>query len=122
MDIIVVGGGIAGLSLAIVLKRHGISCRVYESVPAMKEVGVGITLLPHATREFAALGLLEKLEAVAIENETSKFFNRWGQLIYQETRGRFAGYDYPELGLLRGRLHGVLYRAAQDEIGAATPS
>ena len=119
MDIIIVGGGIAGLSLAIGLKRYGITCRVYESVPEMKEVGVGITLLPHATREFAALGLLDKLEAVAIENEISKFFNRWGQLIYQEARGRLAGYDYPELGLLRGRLHAVLYRAAQEELGAA---
>ena len=119
MDIIVVGGGIAGLSLAIGLKRHGISCRVYESAPEIKELGVGITLLPHATREFAALGLLEKLQAVAIENQVSKFFNRWGQLIYQEPRGRFAGYDCPELGLHRARLHGVLYRTAQEELGAA---
>ena len=119
MEIVVVGGGIAGLSLAIGLNRRGISCRVYESAPEVKEIGVGITLLPHATREFASLGLLEKLEAVAIENEVSKFFNRWGQLIYQEPRGRFAGYDYPELGLHRGKLHGVLYRSAQEQLGPA---
>ena len=57
MHIAIAGGGIAGLCLALNLHEKGISCRVYERVPDVKELGVGITLLPHAMREFAALGI-----------------------------------------------------------------
>ena len=61
----------------------------------MKELGVGITLLPHAMREFAALGLGDELLRAGIENAESCFFNRFGQLIYKEPRGKLAGYQYP---------------------------
>jgi 2-polyprenyl-6-methoxyphenol hydroxylase-like FAD-dependent oxidoreductase len=116
-DVIIVGGGICGLSLALNLHERGISCRVYERAPEVKELGVGITLLPHAMREFAALGLGEKLIAAGIENVESCFFNRFGQLIYKEPRGRFAGYPYPEIGIHRGRLHLILYEAALSRLG-----
>jgi len=117
MNIVIVGGGIAGLSLAIGLHQRGIRASVYESAPEVKELGVGITLLPHATREFAALGVLDRLREVAIENEVSVFFNRWGQFIYQEPRGKYAGYATPELGIHRGKLHRILYEAALERLG-----
>lgn len=113
----IIGGGIGGLTLAMNLKARGIDCTVFERTPEVKELGVGITLLPHATREFSRLGLLDELQAVAIENRESCFFNRFGQLIYKEPRGKFAGYDYPELGIHRGKLHLILYRAALDRLG-----
>ena len=59
INIAIVGGGIAGLALALGLKRKGLSCEIYESVPEIKELGVGITLLPHGMRELAALGVLD---------------------------------------------------------------
>jgi len=116
--IIVIGGGIAGLSFALALKQRGLACRVYESAPEVRELGVGITLLPHAMREFIALGLEERLRAVAIENAESVFFNRHGQFIYREPRGRHAGYPYPELGIHRGKLHRILYEVARERLGA----
>eukprot|EP01037_Dinobryon_pediforme_P034383 gene34383-40270_t len=103
MDIAIVGGGIAGLTLALNLHRHGISCRVYERAPEVKELGVGITVLPHAMREFAALGLQDEIVASGIVNTESAFFNRFGQLIYKEPRGLAGGYKYPEVGIHRGR-------------------
>src|SRR5437870_1509250 len=57
MNIIIIGGGIAGLSFALALKQRGLDSRVYETVPELKPLGVGISLLPHAMREFSALGL-----------------------------------------------------------------
>ena len=108
--IAIVGGGVVGLSLALALHQKGIACQVYESVPQVKELGVGITLLPHAMRELASLGLQSALEAVGIENEESVFFNRYGQYIYREPRGRHAGYAQPEIGLHRGKLHRILRR------------
>jgi 5-methylphenazine-1-carboxylate 1-monooxygenase len=84
----------------------------------LRELGVGITLLPHAMRELAALGLQPQLEAQGIENLESVFFNRWGQFIYREPRGRHAGYGVPELGMHRGKLHTTMARAATERLGA----
>jgi len=118
MTIAIVGGGICGLSLALNLHARGIACRVYEAAPELKELGVGITLLPHGMREFTALGLGEQLLSIGIENAESCFFNRFGQLIYKEPRGKAAGYQYPEVGIHRGRLHLALYRAVLERLGA----
>ncbi|MBC8024200.1 MAG: flavin-dependent oxidoreductase [Burkholderiales bacterium] len=120
MRVAIVGGGIAGLALALGLHRHGLACRVFESARQVKDLGVGITLLPHGMRELTALGLEERLRAVAIENEESVFFNRHGQLIYREPRGRFAGYEHPELGIHRGTLHRVLYETAMERLPAGS--
>ncbi|HEX3536631.1 MAG TPA: flavin-dependent oxidoreductase [Stellaceae bacterium] len=117
MEIAIIGGGIVGLGLALNLHRHGLSCHVYETVPEVKELGVGITLLPHAMRELALLGLQERIEPLGIDNQESCFFNRFGQLIYREPRGRYAGYSIPEIGIHRGRLHRVLYDAVCERLG-----
>jgi 2-polyprenyl-6-methoxyphenol hydroxylase-like FAD-dependent oxidoreductase len=116
-QVAIVGGGIGGLALALGLHARGIACDVYEAAPAIREIGVGITLLPHAMRELAALGLQAPLEAQGIENLESVFFNRWGQFVYREPRGRHAGYAVPEVGIHRGKLHGVLYEAALARLG-----
>jgi 5-methylphenazine-1-carboxylate 1-monooxygenase len=95
MKIAIVGAGIGGLSLALSLHRHGLPCDIYEAAPEMLELGVGITLLPHAMRELGVLGLQPRLEAEGIENLESVFFSRYGQFIYREPRGRHAGYSFP---------------------------
>jgi 2-polyprenyl-6-methoxyphenol hydroxylase-like FAD-dependent oxidoreductase len=69
-------------------------------------------------KELAALGLEPALGAIAIENAESCFFNRFGQLLYKEPRGKYAGYAHPEFGVHRGRLHLVLYEAVRDRLGA----
>ena len=117
MSIIVIGGGIAGLTFALGLKRRGVACRVFEAATEVKELGVGITLLPHGMREFATLGLEPQLRAAGIENRESAFFNHHGQFIYKEPRGTLAGYPYPEIGMHRGKLHRILYEAALAALG-----
>ncbi len=117
LTVAIVGGGICGLALALNLHRRGIECRVYERVAEIKPLGVGITLLPHAMRELSALGLGGELLAAGIENRESCFFNRFGQLIYKEPRGKYAGYDVPEIGIHRGRLHVILAQAVRNRLG-----
>jgi 2-polyprenyl-6-methoxyphenol hydroxylase-like FAD-dependent oxidoreductase len=116
-NVAIVGGGICGLALAMNLHSRGIPCRVFERAEEVKELGVGITLLPHAMREFTALGLQQPLLEAGIENREARFYNRFGQFIYREARGKFGGYPYPEVGIHRGRLHVILYRAALARLG-----
>ena len=117
--IAIVGGGIGGLSLALSLHQRGLGCEVFETVPEVQEIGVGITLLPHAMREMAALGLQAQVEAAGIENLESVFYNRFGQYVYREPRGRHAGYELPEIGIHRGKLHRILYDAVLARIDPA---
>jgi len=107
-DIVIVGAGIGGLTLGLALQAAGIPCRIFESAAEIRAIGVGINLLPHATRELAALGLEPALAEVAIETTDATFFNRFGQLIYQEPLGRAAGYEHPQFSIHRGDLQMVL--------------
>jgi 5-methylphenazine-1-carboxylate 1-monooxygenase len=118
VQIAIVGGGIAGLGLALSLHGKGMVCDVYEAVPEVRELGVGITLLPHAMRELAALGVQPQIEAAGIENLESVFYNRHGQYIYSEPRGRHAGYAVPEIGIHRGKLHRILFDEALRRLGS----
>ena len=116
--IIIVGGGIGGLTLALSLRQVGIACRVFEAAPEIKPLGVGINLLPHAMREYTELGLRDRLAAVAVETKEVCFYDRFGNFIYKEPRGRHAGYDWPQLSIHRGDLHEVLLAAVRERLGA----
>ncbi|HYW62054.1 MAG TPA: flavin-dependent oxidoreductase [Bradyrhizobium sp.] len=110
-DIIIVGAGIGGLTLGLALQEADIACRIFESAGEIRPIGVGINLLPHASKELATLGLEPALAKVAIATTDATFFNRFGQLIYQEALGRAAGYDHPQFSIHRGDLQMVLLDA-----------
>ena len=117
-DVIIVGAGIGGLTLALNLTAAGVPCRVYEASPRIEAVGVGINLLPHATAELARLGLEDALAQVAVTTREAAFFNRFGQLIYREPAGRYGGYAHPQFSIHRGDLQAVLLEAFQARGGA----
>jgi 2-polyprenyl-6-methoxyphenol hydroxylase-like FAD-dependent oxidoreductase len=116
-DILIIGAGIGGLTLALELHQRGIACRVFESAPQIKALGVGINILPHATRVLSDLGLQDALATVAVETAEAAFFNRFGQLIYREPLGRSAGYRWPQFSIHRGDLQSVLLDAVKARIG-----
>lgn len=117
-DVLIVGGGIAGLATALSLHAEGIDVAVRESVPEVQPLGVGINLLPHAVRELDALGVFDELESVGIASTTLAYFSARGQLIWEESRGRAAGYQWPQLSLHRGTLQMVLHLTAVERLGA----
>jgi 5-methylphenazine-1-carboxylate 1-monooxygenase len=116
-EIIIVGAGVGGLTLGLALHAAGIPCRIFESAAEIRPIGVGINLLPHATKELAALGLEPVLAQAAIETKDATFFNRFGQLIYQEPLGRVAGYGHPQFSIHRGDLQMILLDAFRQRAG-----
>ena len=85
--VVIVGAGIGGLTLALELHAASVPCVILEAAPELRELGVGINLLPHATRSLARLGLLDALRAVAVTTRESVFYTRHGQLVYREPAG-----------------------------------
>jgi 2-polyprenyl-6-methoxyphenol hydroxylase-like FAD-dependent oxidoreductase len=117
VKVIIVGGGIGGLVTALMLHARGIDCEVFEQADSVRELGVGINTLPHAIKELAQLGLLDRLDAVAIRTYELIYTNRFGQEIWREPRGVDAGYDVPQFSVHRGRLQGVIYQAVRARLG-----
>lgn len=117
MTILIAGGGIGGLTLALSLHQVGIPCRVFESVPELKPLGVGINVLPHAVRELTELGLLDKLDAAGVRTKELAYFSKRGKPIWSEPRGLDAGYKWPQVSIHRGVLHHILLDAVIERLG-----
>jgi 2-polyprenyl-6-methoxyphenol hydroxylase-like FAD-dependent oxidoreductase len=117
MKIIIAGAGIGGLSAALSLHKAGFDVHVYESAKEIKALGVGINLLPHAVRVLTNLGLQNDLSKVAVTTSDLVYFNKFGQKIWQEPRGRFAGYKWPQYSIHRGTLQMIFLEAVKRELG-----
>ncbi|RDI49409.1 flavin-dependent oxidoreductase [Nocardia mexicana] len=117
MKVLVVGGGIAGLSAVLSLHAMGIEAVVVDSVTEMRPLGVGINLLPHATAELIELGLGEQLATTAIPTAEVVHFDRWGNEIWRELRGMAAGHRWPQYSVHRGELQDMLLRSVRERLG-----
>jgi 2-polyprenyl-6-methoxyphenol hydroxylase-like FAD-dependent oxidoreductase len=117
MRVVIVGAGIGGLTLALSLHAAGIEAQVHEAVAELKPLGVGINLLPHAVRELTELGLGEALAELGVVTEALIYANKHGQEIWREPRGRFAGYDWPQYSIHRGRLQMLLADTVRARLG-----
>ncbi|PZO81200.1 MAG: flavin-dependent oxidoreductase [Mesorhizobium amorphae] len=120
MKAIIAGGGIGGLTTALSLHRMGITCEIHEQVPELRELGVGITLMPHAVAELAELGLLPDLDAVAIRSEHLHYVTKLGQTVWSEPRGLAAGQPVPQFFIHRGHLQSLLHRAVERALPLGT--
>jgi 2-polyprenyl-6-methoxyphenol hydroxylase-like FAD-dependent oxidoreductase len=118
MKAIIAGGGIGGLTTALALHRAGIEVDVFEQASEVRELGVGINMLPHAVKELASLGLLPALDRAGIRARRLLLMTRRGQVVWDELRGLDAGYEVPHISIHRGKLQGLLYRAALERLGA----
>src|SRR6266850_7071198 len=101
----------AGLSLHDAGLRE---IEIHESASALRELGVGINVLPHAVRELTELGLLDHLYGTGIPTGELAYYSRRGQRIWAEERGLAAGYRWPQFSIHRGELLGILHRAVAE--------
>ena len=117
MRVVIAGGGIGGLTAAMALHARGIAVQVYETVPELQPLGVGINVLPHAMAQLHRLDLLDVVLPLGVATAELCFFNRHGQLIWREPRGVAAGYPVPQLSVHRGVFHMALLDEARRRLG-----
>lgn len=65
-QILIAGGGIAGLTAALAFVRHGFSVQLFEKAPRLDEAGAGLQLSPNAVHLLSDLGVLDALGPVAV--------------------------------------------------------
>jgi 2-polyprenyl-6-methoxyphenol hydroxylase-like FAD-dependent oxidoreductase len=117
--VLIAGGGIGGLALALTLHQIGVPCVVLESVAELQPLGVGINLQPNAVRELFDLGLDEAaLDTIGLQAREWALVGRNGNDVYAEPRGRLAGYRWPQYSLHRGQLQMLLARTVRERLGS----
>jgi 2-polyprenyl-6-methoxyphenol hydroxylase-like FAD-dependent oxidoreductase len=117
--VLVAGGGIGGLSVALTLHQIGVPCVVLESVRHLQPLGVGINLQPNAVRELYELGIEpEQLDAIGLQTKEFALVGLNGKQVYAEPRGRLAGYKWPQYSVHRGGLQMLLYQSVVERLGA----
>jgi 5-methylphenazine-1-carboxylate 1-monooxygenase len=117
--VLVAGGGIGGLAVALTLHQIGVPCVVLESVTHLQPLGVGINLQPNAVRELYELGIgPEMLDPIGVQTKEWALVGLNGNDVYTEPRGLLAGYKWPQYSVHRGALQMLLYRTAVERLGA----
>src|SRR5688572_22952126 len=118
LPVVIAGGGIGGLSVALTLQQIGVPCRVVEAVAELKPFGVGINLQPNAVRELYELGIgADRLDAIGLPALEWALVGLNGKDVYSEPRGLLAGYRWPQYAVHRGGLQMLLQRTAVERLG-----
>ncbi len=116
--VLISGGGIAGLAMALTLHQIGVPFHVFESSREMRPLGVGINLQPNAVRELIDLGITESdLNTVGLPAQEWALVGLNGREVHAEPRGRAAGYHWPQYAAHRGQFHMLLYRRLLERAG-----
>src|SRR5262245_44022041 len=95
--IAIAGAGIGGLTAALCLQAKGFTdVRVFEAVPEIKPLGVGINVMPHSSEVLHDLGLGGALDAMAVRTRCIEYRTRFGHLIQSDPRTVEAGFAAPQ--------------------------
>lgn len=117
MTVLIAGGGIAGLSLGLTLHQLGVPFRIFEATREIKPMGVGINIQPNAVRELFDLGLEDVLDTIGVRTRQYGFYSKLGKTIWEEPRGTWAGYAWPQYSIHRGKLQMLLFDTLIERAG-----
>lgn len=116
-DVLVVGGGMAGLAGALALRENGANVTLVEVAPEFGEVGAGLQMAPNATRTLKRWGLLEKALEIGVQPKHLVFRDALSgeELTRQTLGGDFERrYGAPYIVIHRSDLHRILLEACQE--------
>lgn len=115
VDVVVVGGGIGGLSNALALSQKGLKVKVLERASEFGEVGAGLQIAPNCTRILERWGLLDEALALGVtpDNLVMKDAVDGSVLTRLDLADTRKRYGSPYIVIHRSDLHGILLRACQ---------
>jgi 2-polyprenyl-6-methoxyphenol hydroxylase-like FAD-dependent oxidoreductase len=116
-QVVVIGGGIGGLTTALALASHGIPVTVHERAPELHEIGAGLGLWPAPLRVFDGLGIGDAVRALS-GPWSEAGLRRWdGRFLVRYTAEEFsARLGEPTIGVHRGELQALLLRSLPDGV------
>lgn len=114
VDIAVIGGGIGGLTLALALRKHGITAEVFEQADELREAGAAVAIAANGSRVLQRLGLGDELASASVVPSALQYRHwRSGNVIADHS----VGADYtrrfgaPFWGIHRASLQRALSAA-----------
>jgi 5-methylphenazine-1-carboxylate 1-monooxygenase len=110
---IIIGAGIAGLTLASSLGTQGVRSLVYEKRTSISGDGFGLNIQPSAVEVLYALGLAEKIDAVGIRTRAHRYVDHHGSVLLEQARGIDDGYRFPQISIRRTDLLHLLFCQAK---------
>ena len=111
-NVLIVGGGIAGMTLAIALERSGLRAEIVELNRDWSVLGVGISLQGPALRALRMVGVLDACISQGFGYSHFKACNAAGEVTGTVQLPRLNGPDYPAaIGIMRQAVHSVLQAA-----------
>ncbi|OYW83759.1 MAG: 2-polyprenyl-6-methoxyphenol hydroxylase, partial [Sphingobium sp. 32-64-5] len=113
-NILIIGGGIGGLTAAIALRRHGFAVEVIEKDPDWSVYGVGIIQQANVIRAIADLGILDTYLAAGVSFDAVEIFAPNGVRVASVPSPRLAEGYPPCAGIGRPALHRVLGNAVLE--------
>ncbi len=117
--VLIAGGGIAGLTMALTCHEIGVPATVFEAADELRPLGLGINMQPSAVRALYALGFEDALDSISVPVDEVALVARDGAAVWSEPRGLDAGSRWPQLSVHRGALEMMLYREAVERLGPA---
>ncbi|KAH7083976.1 hypothetical protein FB567DRAFT_530353 [Paraphoma chrysanthemicola] len=115
LNIVIVGAGLGGLSLAIALRRRGHSVRILEQAQKLGEVGAGIQIPPNSGRLLRRWGVMQHLEKSVVRPQGINF-RRWenGRIIGHTALGQSFrdNFEEPYYVVHRAHFHDALLNRA----------
>ena len=121
MDVIIVGGGIGGLTLALAVHASGAAKRIRIFEGGARDQAARHRHQPSGrtpSRSSARSGMQDALTRHACLPQDYQLFTRHGQLVYREPWGMAAGHQWPHRPIYRADLHGVL-PCGRERLGPA---
>lgn len=113
-NILIVGGGIAGMSLAICLQQQGIQAEIVERKTDWTVLGIGISMQGPALRALQRVGVLDRCLQEGCGSYELLIGGAEGHVFARFPQPQLAGPQYPAaLGILRPALHNILVDASR---------
>jgi 2-polyprenyl-6-methoxyphenol hydroxylase-like FAD-dependent oxidoreductase len=112
---LIIGGGIAGASMALFLKRIGWEATIFEAYPQRSDIGGGLQIAPNGMRVLKALGIANQIIKKGTIPTETRFQNQQGRVLARINKEMKEKYGQPSINILRSALHISLVEEVQKQ-------